>query len=506
MEQAPFYAFALGIVAFLVLSVFQPKRTGTIQTYFWGDGELSRRSVISLILSNSFSLNGLLYQVWLGYLIGWWALAVQAIWCSSLLLLWLRPDRLASIISEGTLHGILGERFGQPAARLAAVASTIGFAGLIGWEAVVGATLLREFGGVSTGLYVVLPILLALASAYYTRNGGLAGNGLMNQFQNAFKVVILIAAAILLWGLSEGGIGAASATKTLSESIVSLGGVAIAANFAFSFMWQAVDMSVWQSLAGLNRSDATHAREEIRKAIPTSALSVFVFPGVVGTLIGVVIAGSSTQATDMNVLNVFIAGVAEFPLIGLLLIAAFAAAMLSTIDGYSLAASQAISWDLVRSSQVKKLLAQGEYRQPSEDDRMIIGLSRAIIFFVGVGGALSMIYLVFGLGIGLFNLVYVVVVGQMSLSGPVLLTLFGKERFTVRMGWIPIAFSLLGGLASLGTGLAGVPTALTWAPVVTIAISVTCSLLLYSRFAKFETPVSAGQATQNLRTDDVTHG
>lgn len=482
MGQLPFYAFAFTVVIFLVLSLFKTTRPGTIQQYFWGDGKLSQRSVVSLLLSNSFSLNGLLYQVWLGYLIGWWSIGIQLVWCASFVVLMCRPERLASIIHRGTLHGVVAERFGTRAGKLAALASIIGFAGLIGWEAVVGATLLRQFGGVSVALFVVLPILLALVSAYYTRSGGLHGNGRMNLIQNRFKALVLIGAACaLVFFLSEHGLASPGSNKTLCEALTALGGVALVANLSFSLLWQIVDMSLWQSLAGLVQKNEPNAARQLKSAIGGTAISVLVFPGLIGTVIGVTIAGLPVEASDMNILNVFVTQVSQYPFLALFLIGAFAAAMLSTIDGYSLAASQAISWDLARTKVVKKLLALEEPRDATNEDRMVISLSRAMVFLVGVGGAVMMISLVFGLNVGLFDLVYAVVVGQMSLSGPVLVTLFGREQFRVKYGSLPIGLSLVCGLVALALGVTIAPNALTWAPVITIAISILLSLLLYSR-------------------------
>jgi hypothetical protein len=413
----------------------------------------------------------------------------------SLGILWLHPDRLTNIIHDGTLHGILGERFGERAAQLAAVASTVGFAGLIGWEAVVGATLLQNFGGVSAGLYVVLPVLIALVAAYYTRNGGLEGNGELNQAQNLFKAVILVVATGLLIANAPDHIGSDNANKSLSEAWVALGGIGLAANLAFSLLWQTVDMSVWQSLAGLSRGSGIEAAREIRSAIVRSAISVLIFPGIIGTLIGVTIAGLNVTPNDTNVLNMFVASIGDHFFVALLLIASFAAAMLSTIDGYSLAASQAISWDLVRAKEARHLIALGVDRDPTPQDKRVISLSRAIIFFVGVGGSVGMISLVFGMGVGLFSLVYIVVVGQMSLSGPVLFTLFGRENFRLAMGWLPIAASLLCGLITLGAGVWGSPDLLTWAPVVTISISVGLTLLLYLVRSRDTDDVAAAEST-----------
>ena len=46
--------------------------------YLLADTALGRFPVISLLLSSSFGLNALLYQIWLGYSVGVWGLVAQA--------------------------------------------------------------------------------------------------------------------------------------------------------------------------------------------------------------------------------------------------------------------------------------------------------------------------------------------------------------------------------------------------------------------------------------------
>src|SRR5579864_3958832 len=180
-------AFGAVLIVSIVLSwVFAP-RNPTIQSFFWSDQRLSSWLTTSLMLSGSFSLNGLLYQTWLGFLIGWWSLLIQAVWCAGFVLLTLKAPRFQKILNEGTMHGIIGERFGATATQISAVASILGFSGLIGWEAMTGATVLRNMSGINDALYYALPIAVAVLAGLYTSAGGLRGNAYVNLVQNIAK-------------------------------------------------------------------------------------------------------------------------------------------------------------------------------------------------------------------------------------------------------------------------------------------------------------------------------
>jgi hypothetical protein len=63
--QYIFYVFGGTLLFFLFISLLFRSKRGTIQDYYWGGNSLSVGNVSSLILSNSFSMNGLLYQAWL---------------------------------------------------------------------------------------------------------------------------------------------------------------------------------------------------------------------------------------------------------------------------------------------------------------------------------------------------------------------------------------------------------------------------------------------------------
>ena len=111
-------------------------------------------------------------------------------------------------------------------------------------------------------------------------------------------------------------------------------------------------MSNWQDLS------ATSGRGGGRiTTIIASATLAFLFPGVIGTVIGITLSNYSSHLsaiTNSDHLIRFIEALSYFPVLSVALLAAYAAAMLSTIDSAALSAAQSITWDITNSSQVEE--------------------------------------------------------------------------------------------------------------------------------------------------------
>ena len=472
------FAFGAAVLVSIAISLFSGIQKGTIQSFFWGDQKISFGLTASLILTSSFSLNGLLYQAWLGFSIGWLSLLVQAVWCAGFVILVSNVPRFQNILGRGTMHAIIASRFGNRAGKLAAIASIVGFAILVGWESVVGATLLKNAVGANTVVYIALPLALVVVASLYTSTGGLRGNAIVNAVQNVFKGLILISSAILLVKVSPLGWGALSeshAARTNWDSAVqSLGGIALLSNFVFSFFWQAVDMSNWQNLAATEPDRRT-------RSIWAATIAVFIFPGLVGSVIGIALSSLpniSPAVTDANILNQFLEALSQYPSAVILLSAAFAASMMSAIDGYALAASQAATWDLIFPDVVKNLLSKGADREASIDDHRVLAVGRVIVLLVALLGASTVMALVIAGGISLFDIVYVVVIAQMSLVGPVIVCLISKFDHRIEYGSVPIILGLLCGGLLVAQRFIGNPDLYVWAPAGAVFASLVLAILL----------------------------
>src|SRR5690349_9685572 len=73
-----------------------------LRGYLLAGNTLKKYRVINLLWSTSFSLNGMLYQVWLGYIVGMWGLLSQAVWAASFFWLAKYAD---TVRANDSLHG-----------------------------------------------------------------------------------------------------------------------------------------------------------------------------------------------------------------------------------------------------------------------------------------------------------------------------------------------------------------------------------------------------------------
>ena len=442
---------------------------GSLRRYFWGDESFTSSNLATLFLSTSFSFNGILYQTWLGYSVGWSALLVQVVWCASYFWLAKYRNRLTELSHGGTMHGVIGGAFGRAAERLAAIASIIGFTLLIGWELSCGVSLFELVAPEKSAYIKFLTVLLALVAAIYSIQGGMRGNLRANQFQNGYAIIaMLIAVSILgfsIFSATGAGYHSPGAFKSLGLLYTSLGFGGLITNLAFSLCWQFVDMSNWQNIASGNKDPNT-----TKQGLWRGAVWVFFFPGVIGTLAGMFMAGFKDITAD-NIVARMVASFANmnWPF-SVLLIAGFVAAMLSTLDGYLLAAGQAFTWDLSKRRAVREVLAVAEDSKTPDvvrREKAVIASSQLTILAVAVAGSIGVLSLVHFDIINRFNLVYVVTVAQLALMPAVYSVLRGK---TDGSGFLSILAGLIFGLGSVVIALrTHNESLLNWSGVVGLA-------------------------------------
>lgn len=541
---------ALGIsITLSLLVVWWVARPQSIRAFFIGDSSLSSAESTQLFLSSSFSLNGVLYQTWLGYSIGIASLWLQVAWCASYLLLAARVEPYTTLFRDTTLHGAIRKTSTLRASQLAAVASIVGFAIQLGWELAVGVQVFASNGTGSASSSLVgwfITLILALLAATYTAMGGLKGNVVANILQNGVAVLALIALIVILlvglpnalttifwifvlslsmWGLyaalpklggqSEGRknlilLGVLTAgllglfgvfahrqpvpVETFVGShrlLLTLGVGGLLSNLAFSLVWQAVDMSAWQNIVA-TKPDAIVRQRSLR----SSALWVFLFPGVAGALIGIALRHLDPTLNPDSVLPAAISFLWGQQGMLVLLMCGLVCAMLSTIDGVLLAATQASIWDLTDRNLVADIV---QHPRPASDveaslrEDRLIGKSRIIGFVVALIGAVFVRWLVVR-KVNLFDIVYVVTVAQMALVPVVATMLWQANRQSHdrlrRWATTSIAIGLLGGTAWVLAGVLrfrevtfGGSAFLDYAPVITIAIAALPLLLPGKRSA-----------------------
>lgn len=455
-------AFFVGIL----ISTFAAYRTyfrvPTIQRFFWGNSTIRPSLTASLMLSSSFGLNGLMYQILLAYQIGYWAVLVQTLWCAGFLLLAWRITRVSALSTTGTLHGIIACYYTERTGQIAAWLSAASFAMLVGWEVVICVQLFTNLlgGGALTAL--LWASLILGGAMWYTTSGGIRGDNIANAAGNVIKAVVLLAGTTELlyligFNFNAGFKGADSISKIVTWS-------GFATNLFFSFFWQCADMAVWQVVA------ATAEEEKGRStALIANAIAAWIFPGIVGTVIGVALA-SKAGLTGDTILPSFVSEVSHSPFLSLLLLIAFVMAVLGTVDLYMLSAGQAISWDIIYPATVMRLLEKGKQRSGDEEDSIVIKVARYTLVLTGLAGVALLMCFVFLLHRDVFEAVYFVVVLLMALAPLVLRILFGNPGARYLGGALALSVGFITGAIASFCGLLGIVSRMggsdTWDTVI----------------------------------------
>lgn len=407
---------------------------GPLRDYLLANQGLERQKVIQLLFSGSFSLNGMLYQAFLGYSIGLWALIVQGAWALSYVLLSRHTTRLRE---ANSLHAFLGTSYGPTTRMLAAGCSIVGFTVLIGWEFNVGRSTfaglfsLDPDGNWSQSLILTYMIATVFASFLYTAIGGLSGNAFANRLQNWIKLGVFAFMIVLLYQAMMSSPGRPSLSSALlpsfSQVIASLGIFGLITNIAFSLIWQFVDMSTWQNVIASKRKLTT---DDAKSALKLGGLAVFLAPGIVGTFLGVFLHGTPGVDGD-NVMTKLVQALPyDNPTLLFVIVVALLASIMSMIDGLLLAASYALVCDIVHRTESLEEIDSNE-----DKANRLLGSIRIFIGIVAVAGTIGVFALTDGLDINLFDIVYFLIVSQLSLTGPVLAALWERKSQDDKMVW-----------------------------------------------------------------------
>jgi len=450
---------------------------GLLHEYLLANQSLRRSNIVDLLLSTSFSLNGMLYQIWLGYLIGIWALVVQGVWALSYVLL----ARHVQVIRQSkSLHGFLGDHFGPQTRVLAGICSIVGFTVLLGWEFSVGRSTFEGLlnfeqpKGSQTGPALWLTMATVLSCFIYTAIGGLRSNALANKAQNLLKIAVylwlitLLAYAVL--GTEWRSILWAFLVSPM-KAVESLGYLGLITNIAFSLVWQFVDMSTWQSVTASTQGET---EDQTRKGLIEAGIAVFFAPGIVGTCLGVLLNHEPGVTSD-NVMAKVVAVLPQESTFWMFVVfAALIASIMSMIDGLMLASAYSLVTDILHPKESLQDLDS----DPARAERML-ALLRVFLALLAVAGTWGVVWLLDVLKIGLFDIVYVLIVCQLSLTGPVLAGLWGREA-TGPMVWAIVAGLVVGFATVIGRvampQLAGVVEgAGLWTIIASVAVALRLS-------------------------------
>ena len=414
---------------FTALSIFASrKRAQSVPEFFIASRSLKPSLVTSLLLSGSFSLNGMLYQIYLGYKIGWWGLLPQAFWAFSFLLLARYSRRLSR--SAG-LHGFLGQVFSPSTRMLAAICSVVGLSLQIGWEYSVAKS---AFAGLTTppltelANYIVVGAIFAAATVY-TLLGGLRSNSVTDLIQNILKIGCFVVLGLLAYSALHVGKPVDWTLANPSKMIVELTFSGLVANLAFSLAWQFGDMSTWQTAVSAKEEGDS---ENTKSALKSAAIWVFIAPGLLGTVIGIIMSGQSGLDSN-SLLPTLLHSIGSNPFFLVILVVALVAAAMSFVDGIILAIGYTAVTDLLLRKTVDKYrlleeptleaAAVPEYQRALST---VLASSRIALIAAVITGTAVLDFLGRH-GVSLFDQVYVVTVAQLSLVGPAIQGLRGWQ-------------------------------------------------------------------------------
>lgn len=490
-------AFGTTVLIALFLGGRGRRGTSSIVSFFWGDSDLKSSEGAHLNISTGFSLNGVLYSAWLGYRGGVSSIAFQTVWCLSYLFLARYASRFSELSRTGTLHGIIGHRYGKLAAMAAAISSIIGFTMLLGWELLVGVSVFQAVIPNYDSLQPIIYLSLAGIAAVYSMLGGIRGNLISNRVLNYMGALGLMVAFLYLLHpavkTAPITLGDFFDLSSFSRLLTELTLTGLFVNIIFSVAYQFVDMSIWENIASLKKDG-----KETTRSLYLAAFWVYILPIGVGSLFGMLLRSFETGITSNNILAHLVSMLAGNPLVFVVVIMGFFALMLSTVDGFLLASAQALVWDIIHKRDVQCILRKRGYAITSERSKTSIGVepfdtdlfaqrpsteldleerertillhAKCCIMLIALLGSGTILYIVKTFSVDIFSLVYIAYAGQMCLF-PVVLTILRGDNTERPLGALGMLLGLFGGSAFAIYGLVTSSSAIILTPAVALVLS-----------------------------------
>jgi len=405
--------------------------------------KLQSSSVVHLLLSSSFGLNAVFYAAWLGYSVGIWALIIQLAWSISFFLLIPVSKHFSNINS---LHDFLGQRFGRNTKILAAICSLFGINYLIAWEASIDksviAPLLPQIGIMVNPdfLATLLITVFALLTIMYTLFFGLRGNAFVDKFLNFIKIFILVAICIICiyqFLRLPSQLIFNSIFPSFNKVIVNVGIIGFITNIIFSLSWQFVDNSSWQSIIGGSKVSEKSTSQNLKY----SGFFIFLTVNCLATILGISLA-AHTNITPDNILSITASILSSYKILlasGIIVLSIFS--LMSLVDGMLLTSSSILNIDILSSFK----------RTARFNDKTRAKLAKFSVIIFGLLAIWGIEYVFQVLGVNLFDFVYIVIISQLSLIGPVLIGIYSKTAKSKFM-WIAILMGLIVGFGSAVIG------------------------------------------------------
>lgn len=441
------YAFVFVFFLTSILSLFDINKKiiegKTIESYLLANGQLGKFSVVNLLLSSSFGINALFYAVWLGYTVGAWALIIQVAWGASFYLLSKYTDILKT---NKSLHEFLGNNYGKATRIIAGLCSLIGIMYMMGWEVGVGTSALDGLLNInnenqnSSINSLLLTVFVVIGCLFYTVLGGLRGNAKADKILNLIKLttigLLTLFIAITFINKNESAIIFKSYFPSINVMITNLGFWGLLTNVVFNLAWQFVDNSSWQSIIAGTKVE----NEDTASNLRTSGLVTFFIPGVIGAILG----GSLFGVEGITPENIFFKAIETLKYYlpeysTFIILSAFLsvfASIMSMIDGLFLASTYTFIIDILHPNKTIDELDQDDKKA-----NKILLQTRVILIFIAIFSTLIVRIILDKTGLNLFEFVYIVIISQLSLTGPVITALFKRKPKNVPL-WTAILIAL----------------------------------------------------------------
>lgn len=405
-----------------------------ISDFLLAGRRLRTTEIVSLLLSSSFGLNAIFYAAWLGYSIGAWALLIQFAWSASFFLLIPVARHFSNITS---LHDFLGQCFGYKTKLLAALCSLIGIIYFVAWEVNINVTTVTPLLPGNVGVFTIAAFAFGVIT--YTLLFGLRGNAYIDKYINLIKLAMLFAItsiAFFHFLKLPSDVIYQSIFPSFDKVITNIGMVGLATNIVFNVAWQFVDNSSWQSIIG----GSEVSKGSTSRNLKYSGLMIFLTVNLISTVLGISLAQMSNVTPD-NILSMTSGFVPQYGnLISTGIIVLSIGSMMSLVDGMLLSLALTVSSDILPKSFWTKFSEKRKLRLIQ-----LLVVAFGLITIWGFEGILK------AFRINLFDFLYIIVISQLSLIGPVIFGLYGKVRKNDAM-WIVILLALTVGFGSVIVG------------------------------------------------------
>ena len=237
----------------------------------------------------------------------------------------------------------------------------------------------------------------------------------------------------------------------------------------FSLSWQFVDNSTWQNIIGGKEEE----KGDSSKSVKFSGYLVFIAPGIIGTILGICLH-SVVDVTADNVLASVLAFNPGSDLLVFLFFMLIISCIMSMIDGLFLASTFAFVIDILKpNTSIEEL-----DNNPIRANKLLIGIRLILVAFaiIGIWGVKWLMEI---LDLNLFDFVYIVIITQLALIGPVWFAIKGrkgKSGITIIITSLVIGFltAILGSIFKIGFLTDGAGT-------ITVLVSFVLSYLLIKK-------------------------